>query len=138
MTPNGSTSLDPCLVTASDRRSQSLVKHIAHREPAAPAFQPARGLERAAREDGAVADGVRQGDRIGGAVEADGVRAGNRSGTRRRHVDGRRVAGALHARLQLQRGARGRILLGRVVQLVNPRAEGWMRAKRRAASSTMS
>ena len=62
-------------------------QHVPHREPAAPAVQPARGLQRAAREHRAIARRVRQRDRLRRGVEADRMRAGDRAGARRRHVD---------------------------------------------------
>src|SRR5688572_24508749 len=49
--------------------------------------------------------------------------AGHRAHSRRRHIDRPRVTGALHARLDRQRGSRRRILLHRMVRLVDPGAE---------------
>ena len=86
-------------------------------------LHPARGRQRAARERGAIAGRMRQRNRFGRSVEADRVRAGNVAGARRRHVDRPRVAGPLHRALQQQRRARRRVLLGRVMGLVQPRAE---------------
>ena len=84
-------------------------------------LHPARGLERAAREDAAIARRVGQRDRLAGAVEPDGVRPGNGAGPRRGHVDGRSVPRRAHRLQQRERGTRRRILLGGVMELVSPR-----------------
>src|SRR5688500_15790601 len=66
---------------------------------------------------------MRELDRFRRPVEAHRVRAGHRADAGRRHVARPIVAGALQPRLDRQRRARRRILLHRVMRLVNPRAE---------------
>ena len=92
-------------------------------KPAVFADQPLRGGERAAREHRAIADRVRELNRLRRPIETNGMRAGHRSDARRRHVDRPIVAGALHARLDRQRRPRRRVLLHRVMRFVNPGAE---------------
>ena len=71
------------------------------------------------RERGSIADGVGQGDGLGRPVEADCVDAGHEADPRRRDVNRARKAAPLERALEQQRGAGGRVLLGRVVGLVD-------------------
>ena len=71
------------------------------------------------RERGTIADGVGQGDGLGRPVEADRVDAGHEADARRGDVDRARKAAPLERALEQQRGARRRVLLGRVVGLVD-------------------
>ena len=103
-----------------ERRSHGqILQDVAHRKPAAAPAHPARGDEGAMRERGTVADGVGQGDGLGRPVEADRVDAGHEADPRRADVDRARKAAPLERALEQQRGARRRVLLGRVVGLVD-------------------
>ena len=96
---------------------------ILHRKPSAPAVDPARRLERAAREERAIARRVGQRDRVRWAVEADGVCSGDRSDARRRDVNLGAVSSLDHGVAHRERRSRRRVDLGAMMQLVNPGAE---------------
>ena len=113
-----------CSCQLASARRQSDAQHVLHREPAAAGPAPTAPPSSAPRANArAIARRVRQRDRLRRAVEADRVRAGNEAGARRRHVDRPRVARLLHRPLQQQRRARRRVLLRRVMRLVQPGAE---------------
>ena len=116
-----------------------ILQHVSHRKPAALADQPLRGHQRAAREDGAIADGVRQLDRFRRTVEADRVRARDRSGARRRDVDRPRVARRLPCPFfSVRRCPTARPSSSRGAPRESTRRTPACAAKRRAASSTTS
>src|SRR5438874_11124696 len=68
-------------------------QHILHREPPLPSLDPSRGFEGAARERGAIAGTMRDGNRFRGSVEAQRVSAGDGAGAGRPDRYFGRVAG---------------------------------------------
>ena len=113
---NGVTSAVPQPVKGVRVAMSQISRTSPHRKPPAAAAHPARGDEGAMRERGTIADGVGQGDGLGRPVEADRVDAGHEADPRRGDVDRTRKAAPLERALEQQRGARRRVLLGRVVR----------------------
>ena len=98
-------------------------QNVLHCEPAVAALDPLCRSERPARKRRAVAGRVRQHNRLGRAVEADGMRPRDVAGPGGRHIDRPIETCLFHRALQEQRRARRRILLRRVMRLVQERGE---------------